>query len=116
MLGFFLRRRGQCRNHLAQVRSLGIEARSSEAFAQNQEVRAIRVRLQVAERPRDLAFFNLAIDSKLRGCEVVKVRLEDVLLSGALRSLVSVVQQKTGKPVTFELTDQTRSAVLGWLH
>jgi integrase len=80
------------------------------------EVWAIRVRLQLAERSRDLALFNLAIDSKLRGCDVVKVGVEDVLLSGTLRSRASVVQQKTGKPVTFEITEQTRSAILSWLH
>src|SRR3954469_18806729 len=80
------------------------------------EVWAIRVRLQLAERSRDLALFNLAIDSKLRGCDVVKVGAEDVLLSGTLRSRVSVVQKKTGKPVTFEITEQTRSAIQGWLH
>jgi integrase len=80
------------------------------------EVWAIRVRLQLAERSRDLALFNLAIDSKLRGCDVVKVGVEDVLLSGTLRSRASVVQQKTGKPVTFEITEQTRSAIQSWLH
>jgi integrase len=63
-----------------------------------------------------LALFNLAIDSKLRGCDVVKVGVEDVLLSGTLRSRASVVQKKTGKPVTFEITEQTRSAIQGWLH
>lgn len=80
------------------------------------EVWAIRVRLQLAQRSRDLALFNLAIDSKLRGCDVVKVGVEDVLLSGTLRSRASVVQQKTGKPVTFEITEQTRSAIQEWLH
>lgn len=80
------------------------------------EVWAIRVRLQLAQRLRDLALFNLAIDSKLRGCDVVKVGVDDVLLSGTPRSRASVVQQKTGKPVTFELTEQTRSAIQGWLH
>jgi integrase len=80
------------------------------------EVWAIRVRLQLAERSCDLALFNLAIDSKLRGCDVVRVGVEDVLLSGTLRSRASVVQQKTGKPVTFEITEQTRSAIQSWLH
>jgi integrase len=80
------------------------------------EVWAIRVRLQLAERSRDLALFNLAVDSKLRGCDVVSVGVEDVLLSGIPRSRASVVQKKTGKPVTFEITDQTRAAIQGWLH
>src|SRR5690242_13587883 len=74
------------------------------------EVWAIRVRLQLADRSRDLALFNLAIDSKLRGCDVVKVGVEDVPLGDTLRSRASVVQKKTGKPVTFEITEQTRSA------
>src|SRR3954463_16447498 len=63
------------------------------------EVWAIRVRPQLAQRSRDLALFNLAIDGKLRGCDVVKVGIEDVLMSGPLRSRASVVQRKTGKPV-----------------
>jgi integrase len=80
------------------------------------EVWAIRVRLQLAERHRDLALFNLAIDSKLRGCDVVKVGIEDVVLSGSVRSRAAVVQQKTGKPVTFEITDQTKAALRHWLR
>jgi hypothetical protein len=80
------------------------------------EVWAIRVRLQLAERSRDLAPFNLAIDSKLRGCDVVKVGVEDVVFSGTLRSRASVVQKKTGKLVTFEVTEQTGFAIHGWLH
>jgi integrase len=80
------------------------------------EVWATRVRLQLTSRLRDLALFNLAIDSKLRGCDVVKVGIEDVLLSGSVRSRVFVVQQKTRKPVTFEITDQTKSAIQEWLR
>jgi integrase len=80
------------------------------------EVWGIRVRLQLAGRHRDLALFNLAIDSKLRGCDVVRVGIEDVLLSGSVRSRAAVVQQKTGKPVTFEITDQTKVALQQWLR
>jgi integrase len=80
------------------------------------EVWAIRVRLQLASRPRDLALFNFAIDSKLRGCDVVKVGIEDVLLSGSVRSRASVVQQKTGKPVTFEISDQTKLSIQEWVR
>ena len=116
--GLFLRRRGSCRSQLAQLRSPGIEARSSVRSLRSRikEVWAIRVRLQQAERSRDLALLNLAIDSKLRGCDVVKVGIQDVLLSGTLRSRASVVQNKTGKPVTFEIMEQTRSTIQGWLH
>jgi integrase len=80
------------------------------------EVWAIRVRLQHTQWLRDLALFNLAIDSKLRACDVVSVGIDDVLLSGTQRSRASVVQQKNRKPVTFELTEQTRSAIQAWLR
>src|SRR6476620_9002456 len=69
------------------------------------EIWAIRIRLQVAQRFRDLALFNLALDSKLRACDLVRVRVSDVTLGGRVRSRASVVQQKTGRPVQFELTD-----------
>src|SRR6185437_11874320 len=72
---------------------------------------SIRSRLEVEGRTRDLALFNLAIDSKLRGCDVVRLRVEDVAPQGvaALRALVR--QQKTGRPVRFEMTEHTREAV-----
>jgi integrase len=72
---------------------------------------AIRTRLQMAGRARDLAMFNLAIDSKLRGCDVVALRVEDVAPSGYAVERATVRQKKTGRPVRFELTEQTRQAV-----
>ena len=75
------------------------------------EVWAIRVRLQLEGRKRDLALFNLAIDSKLRGCDVVSLRVEDVAPSGYAVDRATVRQKKTGQPVRFELTEQTRQAV-----
>lgn len=60
------------------------------------EVWAIRIRLQIQERLRDLAMFNLAIDSKLRGCDLVALRVDDVLLSGRVRPRTTVIQKKTG--------------------
>jgi integrase len=72
---------------------------------------AIRTRLQMAGRGRDLAMFNLAIDSKLRGCDVVALRVEDVAPSGYAVERATVRQRKTGRPVRFELTEQTRQAV-----
>jgi integrase len=72
---------------------------------------AIRTRLQMAGRARDLAMFNLAIDSKLRGCDVVALRVEDVAPSGYALERATVRQKKTGRPVRFELTEQTRQAV-----
>jgi integrase len=67
--------------------------------------------LQVDGRIRDLALFNLAIDSKLRGCDVVAVRVEDVAPNGYTMDRATVRQKKTGRPVKFELTDQTRQAI-----
>ena len=64
---------------------------------------------------RDLALFNLAIDSKLRGCDLVKLRVKDVQTDSQVKERSTVVQQKTGKPVQFELTEPTRVAVRDWL-
>ena len=72
---------------------------------------SIRTRLQMEGRTRDLAMFNLAIDSKLRGCDVVALRVEDVAPSGYAVDRATVRQKKTGRSVRFELTEQTRQAV-----
>src|SRR5207248_1590957 len=72
---------------------------------------SIRTRLQMEGRTRDLAMFNLEIDSKLRGCDVVALRVEDVAPSGYAVNRATVRQKKTGRPVRFELTEQTRQAV-----
>ena len=78
-------------------------------------VRSIRTRLLLEKRIRDLALFNLAIDSKLRGCDVVAVRVEDVAPNGYTIDRATVRQKKTGRPVKFELTDQTRQAIDDYL-
>lgn len=80
------------------------------------EVWAIRVRLQIQVKRRDLALFNLAIDSKLRSCDLVALHVSDVFVAGSVRDRTVVVQQKTGRPVQFELTEQTRQAVYAWLE
>lgn len=80
-----------------------------------QEIWAIRVRLQIGRRSRDLALFNLAIDSKLRGCDLVALKVRDVAPSGTVASRAIVLQRKTGRPVQFELTEQTRAAVSSWV-
>lgn len=80
------------------------------------QVWAIRTRLQMQERKRDLALFNLAIDSKLRGCDVVAIRVEDVAPSGYALDRATIRQKKTGRPVRFELTDQARSAIDDYLR
>jgi len=79
------------------------------------EIWGIRIRLQLADRIRDLALFNLAIDSKLRGCDLVKLRVRDVCQGGRMRSRAIVLQQKTQRPVQFEITDQTKDAVAKWI-
>ncbi len=78
------------------------------------EVWAIRIRLQLAGRLRDLALFNLAIDSKLRGRDLVRLRLCDVSHAGSIASRAVVMPRKTQRPVQFELTEQTRDAVAAW--
>jgi hypothetical protein len=72
---------------------------------------AIRTKLQVEGRTRDLAMFNLAIDSKLRGCDVVGLKVEDIAPQGLAMDRATVRQRKTGHPIRFELTEQTREAV-----
>ncbi len=79
-----------------------------------QEVWAIRVRLETAEKRRDLTLFNLAIDSKLRGCDLVSLRVADVRTGGDIRSCSKVLQSKTGSAVQFEITRQTREAIAAW--
>ena len=72
---------------------------------------SIRTKLQIEGRLRDLALFNLAIDSKLRGCDVVAIKVEDVAARGYTADRATVRQKKTGHPVRFELNEQTRQAV-----
>src|SRR3977135_936148 len=72
---------------------------------------SIRTKLQVADRKRDLAIFNLAIDSKLRGCDVVALKVEDIAPHGYAVDRATVRQKKTGLPVRFEITEHTRQAV-----
>ncbi|MGU3667199.1 tyrosine-type recombinase/integrase [Methylobacterium sp. A49B] len=76
---------------------------------------AIRTRLQHEGRTRDLALFNTAIDSKLRGCDLVRLRVADVHLGDGIRLRTTIIQQKTGRPVPFELTETTREALAAWL-
>ena len=75
----------------------------------------IRQQLRASRRVRDLAMFNCAIDAKLRGCDLIKLRVSDVAPGGVLRERATVVQQKTGRPVPFEITEPTRDALTAWL-
>ena len=77
----------------------------------SKHVWSIRTKLQLEMRNRDIALFNLAIDSKLRGCDVVAIRVEDIAPNGYAVDRATVRQKKTGHPVRFELTEQTRQAL-----
>ena len=80
-----------------------------------QEIWAIRIRLELGEKSRDLAFFNLAIDSKLRGCDLVQLKVSDVMQGGRVRSRTQITQRKTQRPVQFEITEQTRKSLEIWI-
>ena len=79
------------------------------------EIWAIRSRLQLNHRTRELALFNLAIDSKLRGCDLVGLRVRDVVQGSHVATRAIVMQKKTQRPVQFEITEQTRDAVAAWI-
>ena len=79
------------------------------------DIWALRVRLQIENRVRELALFNLGIDSKLRGCDLVTLRVRDVCHGEQVASRAIVMQQKTQRPVQFEITAGTREAVQKWI-
>jgi integrase len=80
------------------------------------DIWAIRIRLQIGKRTRELALFNLAIDSKLRSCDLVKLRVRDVCHGSVVAARAIVMQQKTQRPVQFEITEQTRDSLLTWIR
>ena len=80
------------------------------------DVWAIRFYLDEHRRLRDKAMFDLAIDSKLRGCDIVKMKIGDIAVGGSIRNRATVIQQKTGKPVQFELMADARKSLLAWLE
>lgn len=82
---------------------------------QPKHVWSIRVRLEMADNRRDLALFNMAVDSKLRGCDLVGLRVNDVTAAGHVKERASVTQSKTRKPVRFEITETTRLALERWI-
>ena len=79
------------------------------------EIWAIRIRLQIANRGRELALFDLAIDSKLRACDLVRLRVRDVSHGDRVAARAIVMQQNTKRPVQFEITEQTKEAVASWI-
>ena len=78
-------------------------------------LRVLRVRLQMAHRIRELALFNLGIDSKLRGCDLVKLKVRDICHGNQVASRAIVMQQKTQRPVQFEITAPTRDVLQSWI-
>ncbi len=79
------------------------------------QVWAIRARLELAGNLRDLALFNVAIDSKLRDCDLVTFKVDDLIRDDRVRERVSVVQSKTNKPMQLELAESTRETVTNWI-
>jgi integrase len=79
------------------------------------DIWAIRIHLQLGKRIRDLALFNLALDSKLRGCDLVDLLVRDIAHGNQVMSRAIVMQRKTQRPVQFELTELTREAVAAWI-
>ena len=80
------------------------------------EIWAIRINLQNARAARDLAMFNLAIDSELRGCDLVSLHVRDVTHGNQVLPRAMVIQRKTERPVQFELTEPTRAALAAWIE
>jgi len=79
------------------------------------EILSIRIRLQLAENHRELALFNLAIDSKLRSCDLLKLLVHDISHGNQIVKRAMVIQQKTKQPVQFEITKQTPEALSKWI-
>lgn len=79
------------------------------------DIWAIRIRLQLRERIRELAMFNLGVDSKLRSCDLVSLRVRDIAHGDRVATRAIIMQQKTQRPVQFEITEQTREALAGWI-
>jgi len=80
------------------------------------DIWAIRVRLEIGDRKRELALFNLALDSKLRGCGLVQLRVRDVAHGDRIAARAIVMQQKTQRPIKFEITEPTRKSVFAWIR
>lgn len=80
------------------------------------EIWGIRIRLQLTRQHRELALFNLSIDSKLRACDLVSLRVQDISNGSAIATRTMIIQQKTQLSVQFELTLQTRVAIENWIN
>ncbi|TWG52904.1 tyrosine-type recombinase/integrase [Aminobacter sp. J44] len=93
----------------------GKKVGTKRPFTQKQ-IWAVRFFLDRERRVRDRALFDLAIDSKLRGCDLVKIKIRDVVAGPEIRTRAIVIQQKTGRPVQFEITSDVRASLLAWLE
>ena len=101
------------RNHLA-VDPPQREVETERRIVENADY-LISVSELLAGNLRDLALFTLAIDSKLRGCDLVPLRVADLVVGDAVRERVSIIQRKTGQPVQFEVSDNTRQSIRAWV-
>ena len=79
------------------------------------DIWTIRIRLEISKNTRNLALFNLALDSKLRGCDLISLYVHDVATQGRVATRATVIQSKTLRPVQFEITEQTRDSVCAWI-
>ncbi len=102
--------------HSPLHRSVGRQSTGAKLALKPVHVWGIRIRLQVALKARDLALFDLALDSKLRGCDLVALKVSDLMSRSGVRSRVMILQRKTGRPVQFEVTEQTRRSVASWIE
>lgn len=93
----------------------GLSGRDEAVAVDLRLLRAAVTRRQLANRTRDLALFNLAVGSKLRGCDLVRLRVSDIHLDDAVRPRATVCQRKPGRPVPFEIIEPTREALAAWL-
>ena len=92
------------------------EARGQKLPLKLEQIWAIRIRLEIAKNIRELAMFNMAIDCKLRSCDLVKLLVRDISRNGEVLDRAQVIQQKTSQPVQFEITKKTRESVEAWIE
>ena len=89
-------------------------ARGAERAPKPVEVWGIDVRLQVGQRIRDLAIFDLALDSKRRACDLLQLKVGDLVASTGVKRLVTIIRQKSGRPVQFEVSERARTSISNW--
>ena len=113
-----LQRRRICNRSITRRRILSRGIRASlfgqKAPLKQREIWAMRIRLQLQQEARELALFNLAIDSKLRSCDLVRLRVRDICQGARVASRAIVMQRKTQRPVQFEITEATRESLSNW--